>query len=232
MKLFKKKKDRELEDLGLSEDEVLDFSDFEEQPQDEDFEKTFIFHITNGCPICGGDVKGNDHFKYFCKKCNVLFTKKDILDKEFGGMAVKKTKLTESEKDAMQKRVKELKDRVFAAFSEEEKKELKEEAKEEEPEEVEAEVIPPHEPEEEPEEVPEDTEPEEEPAPEPEYELEEAGKIIASSESTKLHSGQCHFAKRIHPQNRIYFETIEDGEEDGYEMCVCLRRMKAKGEIE
>jgi hypothetical protein len=86
------------------------------------------------------------------------------------------------------------------------------------------------EPEKEPE---EENAPEEEPAAEPEpekedYELEDEGKIIASKESTKMHTGQCHFVKKIHPHNRIYFETTEQGEEQGYEMCVCLRRMKAR----
>ena len=60
-----------------------------------------------------------------------------------------------------------------------------------------------------------------------EYDLEDEKKIIASSQSTKIHKGNCHFVKKIHPENRIYFETAEEGEEKKYEMCVCLRRLKA-----
>ena len=30
--------------------------------------------IKHGCLICNGDVKGNVKAKYFCKKCNILFT--------------------------------------------------------------------------------------------------------------------------------------------------------------
>jgi hypothetical protein len=29
--------------------------------------------IKNGCPICVGDVTGNEKYKYFCKKCRMLF---------------------------------------------------------------------------------------------------------------------------------------------------------------
>jgi len=30
--------------------------------------------IKNGCLICGGVVKGSPKAKYFCKKCNILFS--------------------------------------------------------------------------------------------------------------------------------------------------------------
>ena len=248
MKMFKKKKKKEPE-LGLEEEELLEFSEFEEfEPEEkgikpEEFEKNFIFHIARGCPVCGGDVKGNDYYKYFCDNCNVLFDKKDIIDREFGryiGEAgpVKKTKLTDDERAELEKKRKELKDRVFKTFSEEEKKALVEEEErkeEEEPEEVEGEIFPPPEEEaEEPEEVEEpeaEEEPEEVEEPEAprreEYELESADKIIASKESTKMHAGNCHFVKKIHPENRIYLNSVEEGEEQGYDMCVCLRRLRA-----
>ena len=29
--------------------------------------------IEKGCPLCGGDLKGTDKLKYFCKACNILF---------------------------------------------------------------------------------------------------------------------------------------------------------------
>jgi hypothetical protein len=29
--------------------------------------------IEGGCLLCGGDVKGNETYKFYCKKCNVLF---------------------------------------------------------------------------------------------------------------------------------------------------------------
>jgi hypothetical protein len=38
--------------------------------------------VEKGCPICHSDVKGNDVYLYFCKTCNILFRKEDlVLDK-------------------------------------------------------------------------------------------------------------------------------------------------------
>lgn len=240
--IFRKKKDKDIEKLGLKEDEILEFKEFEDIHEEKDFkagefEKNFIFHIENGCPICAGDVKGNDHYRYFCERCNVLFDKKDIIEAEFGRRPghVRKTSLTEDEREELEKKRKELKDRIFRTFTEEQKKELVEEAEEREKEPEPGPDEAEEEPEEtEPEEGLEETEPEEEPE-EPEeesekreeYELEEPEKIIASNGSTKMHRGDCHFVKKIHPENRVYLDSIGDGEEKGYEMCVCLRRLKA-----
>jgi hypothetical protein len=256
--IFKKKKKEEDEELaGIeSEDEELEFKEFEEFEEElekqkglgpEEIEKNFIFSIERGCPICGSDVKGNDFYKYFCETCNILFDKKDILTKEFGktlGEAhITKRRLTAEEKAALEKRRKELKERVFKTFSEKEKEELIEQAAERKTREeaaAEEEVLETQEPEgvegaaEVTEETPEEqAEPEEgaeeEAAPEKEeYELEDESKIIASTQSTKMHTGQCHFVKKIHPQNRIYLGSVEEGKERGYEMCVCLRRMRAR----
>jgi len=33
----------------------------------------FIKVIEDGCPICGGEVRGNTKQLYFCKNCNLLF---------------------------------------------------------------------------------------------------------------------------------------------------------------
>lgn len=260
----------DLQGLELDEEDIIDFNEFAEEKTD-DLNKTFVFVITDGCPICGGEVKGNDHLKYFCKKCNLLFDKKDIIDDEWndrfrGAGAVRKTKLSEEELAALEKKKKELKDRVFSAFSDEQKEELVE-AAEELPVEEELDSSAEEEvdtgEEEEPiersvdldavtsalgggtveaefedidedasEEVDETAEEVVDEEPQETYELEEAGTIIASKESTKIHSGQCHFVKKIHPENRIYYDSIADAQDDGYEMCVCLRRMKARGEIE
>jgi hypothetical protein len=38
--------------------------------------------VQKGCPICHSDVKGNDIYLYFCKECNILFKREDlVLDK-------------------------------------------------------------------------------------------------------------------------------------------------------
>lgn len=35
--------------------------------------------IEKACPICHSDVKGNDTYLYFCKQCNILFKKEDLV---------------------------------------------------------------------------------------------------------------------------------------------------------
>jgi len=34
--------------------------------------------IPNSCPLCGNDTKGNDKFKFFCEKCDVLFARDEF----------------------------------------------------------------------------------------------------------------------------------------------------------
>jgi hypothetical protein len=34
--------------------------------------------IPNGCPICGGDLRGNSKVNYYCKKDNILFTQENL----------------------------------------------------------------------------------------------------------------------------------------------------------
>ncbi len=33
----------------------------------------------HACPICGGTVKGNDQYSYYCKRCNLLFQKRHLI---------------------------------------------------------------------------------------------------------------------------------------------------------
>lgn len=253
--------------------EILDEdTELKDEKDPEAIAKYLIFEIEHGCPICGSDVKGNDFYRYYCEQCNVLFERKDILEKEFGkslgevSVGVKKTRLTPDEKKELDKKRKELQDRIFSTFSDEQKKEIiaEEEEKEDEPVKEEAptpipkvseEPVAEHEEpvEAEQDEIAEEVDDENSAVgmedvisalgtprvqeaefeesnheePEEEYEL-EPGKIIASSQSDKLHEGSCHFVKKIHPENRIYFDSIEKGEEEGYEPCVCIRRIIAK----
>ncbi len=37
-------------------------------------------NIENGCIICGSDVRGNKSEGYYCKRCNVLFSYKNLID--------------------------------------------------------------------------------------------------------------------------------------------------------
>lgn len=319
------------------EEELADYDgdqDIKSKDDPEEIAKNLIFEIEGGCPICHKDVRGNDHYKFFCEHCNLLFERKDILEKEFGKNAgevttgVRKTQLTADEKKELAEKRKGLKDKIFSAFSEKKKEaveteiDAKDEIAEEKdiksnqddvpeqtitqnPEEPiaqheEAELVDAEEDEisedvaDEDETVEtsvsqdsqgvdlndvvsalgmssrrvEDAEFEEDNSEEIEdsadevvedsndtedideddsmfdedteesdedetesYEL-EPGKIIASTQSSKLHEGSCHFVKKIHPENRIYYDSIEEGAEKGYELCVCLRRIVAKQRAE
>jgi formamidopyrimidine-DNA glycosylase len=49
-----------------------------------DHEKNFkepvkIYTLNNACPICGGELKGNDEINYYCQNCNLLFTTLDLI---------------------------------------------------------------------------------------------------------------------------------------------------------
>ena len=35
--------------------------------------------LKNACPICHCDVKGNDEYLYFCKQCNILYKKSELV---------------------------------------------------------------------------------------------------------------------------------------------------------
>lgn len=287
----KKKKSIDEETLEVMNVGFEEFKDFEEEDSKkrnlsvDAYEKNFIVEIEKGCPICRGDVKGNDHYKYYCKNCNILFDKEQIMEKDFGKHAdqkinLKVRKLSDRQKRQLADKKKRTLERMKKAFSEKEekKKEVTGREKAEETENDEEmlppfpgmpkvedveetediEVIPPHPEQEEKEKSEESEEPEEgeeteekeeseedfqpgtyeeteplETEEEPEeYNLEEEGKIIASSGSSKIHKGDCHFVKKIHPENRIYFDSIEEGLDAGYEMCVCLRRLVAKRKLE
>ena len=34
--------------------------------------------VTGGCPICGGDVKGDDTHLFYCDECNILFARHSL----------------------------------------------------------------------------------------------------------------------------------------------------------
>ena len=50
----------------------------------------------NSCALCGSDVIGNEQYKYFCKKCNVLFQRKHLKKKKEDKNEVAVLKKTES----------------------------------------------------------------------------------------------------------------------------------------
>jgi hypothetical protein len=45
----------------------------------ESLKENNIETIKAGCPICHQDVKGDDIYLYYCKKCNILFKKSELI---------------------------------------------------------------------------------------------------------------------------------------------------------
>ena len=37
-----------------------------------------VITVNGGCPVCKGDVTGNDQSLYFCKRCNLLFARHSL----------------------------------------------------------------------------------------------------------------------------------------------------------
>lgn len=197
-----------------------------------------MYLVKKGCPLCKGDLRGNDEFKFFCKKCNILFDKKDIrkpksqelaekplVDKE----AEKLRKMLEKakrEEEKIEKELQRAKREVSEGEIEEEKTEVEKI--------VEAALEDTEEPcDEEDGEEPEKEEPKEEVEEEPEEdaevrEMEEKGKIIVSEKSDKMHIPTCHFLRKIKRENWAVLDSIEEAEKQGYEKCVCVRRKLAK----
>lgn len=34
--------------------------------------------VPGSCPLCGGDTKGDDKYRFYCQKCNVLFSRSEL----------------------------------------------------------------------------------------------------------------------------------------------------------
>jgi hypothetical protein len=73
--------------------------------------------VQNGCPICHGDVKGNEIFLYYCKPCNILFRKEDlVLDKKVVESILKQkiAEKFEQDKDKLKINVEPLKEKPLS----------------------------------------------------------------------------------------------------------------------
>jgi len=169
-----------------------------------------VYLIAKGCPICSSDVRGNDSQRFYCKICNLLFNTHHIEEeKRLHAQVMVGVPKEDSEPARLKKKTEQATERDI----------------------VTAKAIPE---EIEPLDAPEEEQPTEEKDPEPTIEdkgLESPDKIVASDSSTKMHSGDCHFVKKIRPENRIFLSSLQEGLDKDYLLCVCLRRKKAKGEL-
>ncbi len=60
--------------------------------------------IIKACPLCGGDVKGNKEYKYYCRSCRILFTRKELAaSREQLQKHVKKTIVKKIDKKLLRK---------------------------------------------------------------------------------------------------------------------------------
>jgi len=174
--------------------------------------KVEIADHTPLCPACRSVVKGDKRVGYFCSNCNLLFKRKDILFK----VPIRHTKKPAVPMPGKPERRSHVSEKLNKIIRETHP--LQDEI----PEPPQRLRVKPK------------AQPIPEPVPKPptppkpikeEFELEEESKIIASAESKKMHSGTCHFIKKIHRDNRIYFDSVEKGEAGGKDMCVCLRKL-------
>ncbi|MBI4739857.1 hypothetical protein HY772_10095 [Candidatus Woesearchaeota archaeon] len=202
-----------------------------------------VYLIERGCPICSHDLKGNDELRYFCRNCNILFDHKDIHVPPKEYHEPDKVKIKPITRSATQPNMigatpnaafllpSRDKEETMPLFPK--KKEFSEDFDEQKalrevPEVVEEEKKLKKESELEADAVEAETEPfEDELAAPTGFELEGEEKIVASKESTKLHAGNCRFISKIHHNNRQYFASAAEGQVKGYELCVCLRRIRA-----
>ena len=44
-----------------------------------------VYLAKSGCPLCKSDVIGNKEIKYYCKRCNVLFSEEVIKEGDLFG---------------------------------------------------------------------------------------------------------------------------------------------------
>lgn len=51
---------------------------FSKKKVDEKRDQEPIIHLKNACPLCDGEVKGNDLILFYCKKCNFLFNRTEL----------------------------------------------------------------------------------------------------------------------------------------------------------
>ncbi|RME77733.1 hypothetical protein D6774_03485 [Candidatus Woesearchaeota archaeon] len=159
-----------------------------------------IYLIRNACPICSGDLKGNDQVRYLCKKCNLLFDRKHFKIEQDTKEQPLENKQTKQEKKQTSKHTPQP-NKEEQPKTKNQNEEVKKHVSEE-----------------------ETTPLDEHPLEVPGYELEDESVLVASDKSDKMHHGKCHFLKKIHKENRVYLESIDEGKEKGYKLCVCLRR--------
>ncbi len=88
--------------------------------------------VQKGCPICHGDVKGNDVFLYYCQPCNILFKRDElVLDKSVITDILKQkiAEKFEQDKDKLKINVEPLKEKQLSETKQVILKDLKESKK-------------------------------------------------------------------------------------------------------
>lgn len=61
-----------------------------------------VYIFEDGCPLCGGEVRGNEEYRYFCKKCNMLFNRNVLAKKRKKAVPKKEEEQITKELEATQ----------------------------------------------------------------------------------------------------------------------------------
>ena len=160
-------------------------------------ERLRVFVIKNACPLCGGDVVGNENVDYYCKHCNMLFKLKD-LRKEAVEEFLKKRERDKDKGGESEGRKEEIRGETKAGMEEEGKRKIVK-VYDKKPERLPVEI------------------PVERPSVSQQNLL-----FVASKHSNKFHIQQCPFARNIKEENKVFFSSKQEALNKGFKPCKCV----------
>lgn len=150
--------------------------------------------IDKACPVCKSDVKGDDTYLFYCKKCNILFKREELfLENPERLRGIVETKILERyDRD---------KDKIRIEHEQIKLKKLRNIRKKHKLSSMEHHVVKPvmvkH--------------------------VSERGVYVASKSSNKLHVANCPFAKNIKKSNKEQFQSLSDAKKHKkYAHCRCI----------
>ncbi len=155
-------------------------------------ERLRVFVIKNACPLCGGDVVGNENVDYYCKHCNMLFKLKD-LRKEAVEEFLKKRERDKDKGGESEGRKEEIRGETKAGMEEEKKRGKK------------GNIVKVY-----------------HKKPERPSVLQQNLLFVASKHSDKFHIQQCPFARNIKEENKVFFSSKQEALNKGFKPCKCV----------
>ncbi|MFQ5474295.1 MAG: hypothetical protein ACE5DM_00500 [Candidatus Nanoarchaeia archaeon] len=77
-----------------------------------------VYIFENSCPLCGGDVKGNEKYRYFCAECNMLFERKYLSKKVRKEVPAEEAAVVEEKLEEVQELAQEAEDIIYSEDTE------------------------------------------------------------------------------------------------------------------